>query len=78
MDKEHRAITPNPQLLVSKGWIQGAALVVLVGFFILGLLAYRTYVAGPPIPALVVAEDGSPVFSGEDIKQGQRIFLRAG
>ena len=55
-----------------------AALVVLFGFFVLGLLAYRTYVAGPPIPAVVLAEDGAVVFSGEDVKQGQRIFLRAG
>ena len=30
------------QLLVSKGWIQAVVLVVLCGFFILGLLAYRT------------------------------------
>src|SRR3954451_8424920 len=32
-------------LLVSKGWIQAAALVFVCGFFILGLLAYRTYMA---------------------------------
>jgi len=68
----------SPALLVSKAWIQGAALVVLFGFFVLGLLAYRTYVAGPPIPAVVLAEDGAVVFSGEDVTQGQRIFLRAG
>src|SRR6476469_9576353 len=33
------------ELLVSKAWIQGAVLVILCGFFILGLLAYRTYMA---------------------------------
>ena len=38
-------------LLVSKGWIQAVVLVMLVGFFILGLLAYRTYMAHPPVPA---------------------------
>jgi hypothetical protein len=38
------------QLLVSKGWIQAVLLVVLCGFFILGLLAYRTYMAHPPVP----------------------------
>lgn len=69
---------PNPRLLVSKAWIQWAALVVLSGFFILGLLAYRTYTEGPPIPARVVAEDGAVVFTGDDVTQGQRIFLRAG
>jgi hypothetical protein len=39
------------QLLVSKGWIQAVALVLLFGFFVMGLLAYRTYDAKPPIPA---------------------------
>ena len=35
-------------LLVSKGWVQAVVLVVLFGFFVLGLLAYRTYMAKPP------------------------------
>lgn len=68
----------HKHLLVSRGWIQGAALVVLCGFFVLGLLAYRTYVAGPPIPARVVTDDGATLFSGKDVQEGQRIFLRTG
>ena len=31
------------EFLISKGWIQAVVLVVLFGFFVLGLLAYRTY-----------------------------------
>lgn len=42
------------ELLVSKGWVQAVALVVLFGFFVLGLLAYRTYTGQPPIPERVV------------------------
>lgn len=38
------------ELIVSKTWLQVAALVVVVGFFVLGLLAYRTYQSDPPIP----------------------------
>ena len=38
------------EFLISKGWIQAAVLVILVGFFVLGLLAYRTYQAQPPVP----------------------------
>ena len=38
------------ELLVSKAWLQAVALVFLFGFFVLGLLAYRTYQADPPIP----------------------------
>ena len=44
----------NRGLLVSKGWIQAVALVVVFGFFVLGLLAYQTYTDQPPIPARVV------------------------
>ena len=31
------------EFLISKAWIQAAILVMLFGFFVLGLLAYRTY-----------------------------------
>ncbi len=47
------------ELLVSKTWLQVAALVVLVGFFILGLLAYRTYQSDPPIPDRAVDPSGA-------------------
>ena len=69
---------PHGQLLVSKGWVQAAAMVVLFGFFVLGLLAYRTYIAGPPIPTQVVSDADVTVFSGADVQEGQRIFLRTG
>src|SRR5829696_4588394 len=59
------------ELLVSKGWIQAAALVFLVGFFILELLAYRTYQAKPPIPAKVL-------YPGEEVSEGQKVFLHNG
>jgi nitric oxide reductase subunit B len=40
------------ELLVSKTWLQVAGLVVIVGFFVLVLLAYRTYQSDPrPGPA---------------------------
>jgi nitric oxide reductase subunit B len=78
MTRGNEASSRRARLLVSKAWVQAAALVVLFGFFVLGLLAYRTYVAGAPIPRQVIAEDGSGVFSGEDVLRGQRIFLRAG
>ena len=46
------------EFLISKGWIQAVVLVVLFGFFVLGLLAYRTYMAQPPIPDRVLGENG--------------------
>ena len=38
------------ELLISNGWIQAILIVFLIGFLILGMLAYRTYTDAPPIP----------------------------
>src|ERR1035437_4073137 len=65
-------------LLIAKGWIQAVALVMLFGFFIMGLLAYRTYTDEPPIPAQVVDATGKVLFTGQDITTGQEIFLKNG
>jgi nitric oxide reductase subunit B len=65
-------------LLISKGWVQAVALVVLFGFFVLGLLAYRAYSGQPPIPDRVVDPQGRVVFTGEDVRAGQGVFLRNG
>lgn len=66
------------ELLVSRGWVQAVALVVLFGFFVLGLLAYRTYTGQPPIPDRVVDAEGNVVYTGEDVTAGQEVFLRNG
>src|SRR4051812_14124378 len=70
--------TGRRQLLVSKAWIQAVLLVVLFGFFVLGLLAYRTYQAQPPIPQRVVDPQGDTIYTGEDVQRGQRLFLHNG
>jgi nitric oxide reductase subunit B len=64
--------------LISKGWIQATILVVLCGFFILGLLAYRTYMAHPPVPDRVVDTQGRVLYTGKDISKGQQVFLHNG
>jgi len=66
------------ELLVSKAWIQAVVVVVLFGFFVLGLLAYRTYSGEAPIPGRVVDPEGSLLFTREDIVSGQQVFLRNG
>lgn len=55
-----------------------AVLVFLFGFFVLGLLAYRTYSGQPPIPERVVGPDGAVVYTGDEIREGQKVFLRNG
>ena len=66
------------ELLVSKTWVQASVVVFLIGFFVLGLLAYRTYTADPPIPDRVVDPAGQVLFTGEDISLGQKVFLNNG
>jgi nitric oxide reductase subunit B len=66
------------ELLVSKGWLQAVALVVVFGFFVMGLLAYRTYSGEAPIPAQVVGPDRKVLFTRQDILNGQQIFLKNG
>jgi nitric oxide reductase subunit B len=73
----------NPQLqrrerLISRGWVQAVALVALFGFSSLGYIAARTYQAEPPIPGRVVSPTGELVFTGEDVRGGQEVFLRNG
>src|ERR687897_1570026 len=65
-------------LLVSRGWIQASVLVFLFGFFVLGMLAYRTYSGQPPIPERVVGPGGEVVFTGDEVHEGQKVFLRNG
>ena len=49
-------------LLVSSGWMQAVVIVVLCGFLIFGILAYRTYTDEPPIPLQVVDPSGQFLF----------------
>lgn len=65
-------------LMISNGWIQAAAIVVLIGFCIMGVLTYYTYNDEPPIPQNVKAVDGAVLFTHDDIVAGQRIFLENG
>ena len=66
------------ELLVSRTWIQVAGLVVLAGFFVLGLLAYRTYQSDPPIAERAVDPSGRVVYTSDDVSEGQKAFLHHG
>ncbi|MDI6912072.1 cbb3-type cytochrome c oxidase subunit I [Nocardioides sp.] len=66
------------ELNLSKGWIQGIALVMVFGFFVMGMLAARTYTDSMPLPDRVVGADGQTVYTGDDVTAGQQLFLRRG
>lgn len=59
-------------------WRIGVAVTVVIGFTILILLSVRAYDDGPPVPETVVNTAGDTVFTGADIRSGQRVFLKYG
>src|SRR5215210_3794952 len=70
--------TGRRELLVSKAWVQAVALTFVFGFFLLGLIGYKTYSGQPPIPERVVDPTGHVVFTGENVRDGQKVFLKNG
>lgn len=65
-------------LMISNGWIQAAIIVLFIGFFIMGVLAYYTYSDEPPIPKVVKTDSGEVLFTQADIMAGQSVFLQNG
>src|SRR6185437_795494 len=65
-------------LMIGSGWIQAAAIVLIIGFFIMGVLTYYTYNDEPPIPEVVKSETGAVLFTRADVMTGQSVFLRNG
>lgn len=72
------AVEARRGLLVSSGWIQAVAIVILFGFTVLGILAYETYTGEPPIPEQVTDTSGQVLFTRQDVLAGQGVFLRNG
>jgi nitric oxide reductase subunit B len=70
--------TDRRPLMISNLWIQAAGIVLIIGFFIMGILAYYTYTDEPPIPNVVKTASGALLFTGADVIAGQRIFLQNG
>src|SRR6476660_825839 len=65
-------------LAVSRAWIQVAILTFVVGFAILGYLAYRVYGDHPPVPQSTVSLDGKVLFTADDVFEGQLTFEKYG
>src|SRR5262249_38748919 len=63
---------------VSPRWLQAILVTFLFGFAILGYLAIRVYQDHPPLPERVVSERGDALFTGDDIRDGQELFLTYG
>ncbi len=63
---------------LSTWWRYAVVFVILSGFAVLLWLAGRAYDHSPPIPEKAVTRQGEVLFSGEDILDGQEVFLRYG
>ncbi len=66
-----------PERSLSPWWSRSVLIVMALGFSVLGFLTLRTHRDAPPVPTQVVDEAGSVLFSGQDIRRGQEVFLRA-
>jgi len=62
---------------ISNRWFQGAVVTYLIGFTVLGILAYLVYRDQPPLPAQIVAGDKT-LFTRDDIIGGMNVFQRHG
>lgn len=61
---------------LSPRWRWAVILTMVLGFSVLGLLMVKTYTNAPPVPEQVIDTAGRPLFSGNDIRAGQQIFLK--
>ncbi len=67
MAAQQLSSSPHPsqsssQPLIGRARLQGVALVMIFGFLVMGILAYRTYSASMPIPDKVVNGSGQTLF----------------
>ena len=63
---------------LSPWWRNAVIIIMIVGFSILIGLTVRAYQDAPPIPEQVVGPTGGVVFTGDDVRAGQQIFLKYG
>jgi nitric oxide reductase subunit B len=63
---------------VSPWWRVGVLIALIVGFSVLIGMSVSAYRDAPPIPDKIVAADGSVVFTGDEVRAGQAVFLKYG
>lgn len=63
---------------VSRWWLRILGVVMVLGFALLLLITGLAYRNAPPVPDQVVDERGSTLFTAEDVRRGQEVFLRYG
>ena len=67
----------TPETL-SPWWRRASLTTMALGFAVLILLTLKVYHEAPPIPDKVAGPGGRIVFSGDDVRAGQQVFLKYG
>ncbi|MCC8070704.1 MAG: cbb3-type cytochrome c oxidase subunit I [Bacteroidales bacterium] len=71
--------TPSDsRLIFSRWWIVAIAIVFIYGMATLITITCKAYGDKPPVPATVINPNGEVLFTGDDVRAGQEIFLRYG
>jgi len=65
-------------MILSPGWLMTAVITFVLGFSVLGYLAYRNKTDQPPVPREVRSADGGVLYTGDDILGGQHLFQKYG
>jgi nitric oxide reductase subunit B len=63
---------------LSPWWLRAVLIVMVFGFAALLLITRLAYRNAPPVPEQILAPDGTVLFTGDDIRDGQAIFLKYG
>ena len=63
---------------LSPRWRYAVVATFIFGFAVLILLTFKAYQNAPPIPARVIDPLGTVVFTGNDVHEGQEVFLKYG
>ncbi len=65
-------------MVISSLWLQFAILTFIIGFCVLGYLAYSIYAEHPPVPSRMVSDQQEVIFTGDDVMAGQHLFQKYG
>jgi nitric oxide reductase subunit B len=64
--------------MLSPWWRRASLLTMVLGFSVLILLTVKVYYDAPPIPDKVTGPGETVLYTGEDIRNGQQVFLKYG
>ena len=78
MNADTLPLTTKDDGPLSPWWIRTVLIVMVLGFAGLIMITALAYRNAPPIPAQVVDAQGVTLFSGDDIRDGQTVFLKYG